>query len=55
MWDSQVQSDRVEDKQQKTVMTDGATPGDSSTRKKTRRSLKRPEQPGKKAKGKDIG
>lgn len=36
------------DKQQKTVMTDVATPSDSSIRKKTRRSLKIPEQPGKK-------
>lgn len=36
------------DKQQKTVMTDVATPSDSSIRKKTPRSLKIPEQPGKK-------
>lgn len=48
LWDSQVQSDRVVDKQQKTVMTDVATPSDSSIRKKTWKSLKIPEQPGKK-------
>lgn len=32
LWESKVQSDRMVDKQQKTVETDVATPGDSSIR-----------------------
>lgn len=40
LWDFQVQSDGAADKQQKAVMTDEATPSDSSIRKKEYKKLK---------------
>lgn len=40
LWDFKLQSDRTVDKQQKTVVTDVATPGDSSIREKEYKKLR---------------
>lgn len=61
LWDFKLQSDRTVDKQQKTVVTDVATPGDSSIREKeykklrNTRSIKKKKKKEKTWKGEEIG